>query len=89
MLELWRTGRLSPLAFYLTLQCIKALRCWHGTVVCDYPKVRLNLTSETSAKPIAQEFRSPMPGRVWNVRQRQEVAEWKAIALPADAYAER
>jgi hypothetical protein len=58
-------------------------------VVCDYPKARLNSTSETSVKLITQESRSPMPGRVSNERQRQEVAEWKAITLPADAYAER
>jgi hypothetical protein len=83
------TERLSPLAFCLTLQRIKALGFRHGTLVCDYPKVRLNSTSETSVKPITQESRSPMPGRVSDERQRQEVAEWKAITLPADAYAER
>ena len=46
-------------------------------------------TSRTSVKLITQESRSPMPGRVSGERQRQEVAEWKAIPLPADAYAER
>lgn len=52
-------------------------------------QVREPYITKTSVKPITQDSRSPMPGRVSDERQRQEVAEWKAITLPADAYAER
>lgn len=82
-----RGGKVGQI--WLTLQRIKALDRRLGAMVCNCPTVRLNSTPETSVKPITQASRSPMPGRVSNERYRQEVAEWKAITLPADAYAEK
>jgi hypothetical protein len=58
-------------------------------VVCDYPKVPEREPLTDRVKPITRASRSPNACRALDDRAVEDVAEWQAIILPADAYAER